>query len=212
MNNIRLLFKKEDISCFTSHLDMTRAFSRAIFAKELPVWFTEGFHPHPHMVFGQPLPLGMAGEREFLDLKLISDIPDVELISKLNEQLPQGIEVVSVGEPYFKAKEIAFARFRTEIAASYADKFKEMWSQTEVIVTKKSKRGEKTVDLKQEAKELSFELKGDKLIIHSVLPCTTSGAITSVTLMDAFKQYIGEDVFSRHVREEFIHESGQSFR
>ena len=212
MNNIRLLFKKEDISCFTSHLDMTRAFSRAIFAKQLPVWFTEGFHPHPYMVFGQPLPLGMAGEREFLDLKLLSDIPDVELISKLNEQLPQGIEVVSVGEPYFKAKEIAFARFRTEIDASYAPKFKEMWNNEQVMVTKKSKRGEKMLDLKAEAKELSTEIKGDKLVINCVLPCTSSGAITSVTLIDAFKQYINEEVFARHVRCEFIHESGESFR
>ena len=191
---------------------MTRAFSRAIFAKQLPVWFTEGFHPHPYMVFGQPLPLGMAGEREFLDIKLISDIPDTELISKLNEQLPQGIEVVSVGEPVFKAKEIAFARFETEIDASYEKQFSQMWQSEQVTVTKKSKRGEKILDLKKEAKELTYAVKGDKLVINCVLPCTSNGAITAVTLIDAFKQYTGEDVFARHKRCEFIHESGESFR
>ncbi len=212
MNNVRFLFKKEDISCFTSHLDMTRAFSRAIFAKELPIWFTEGFHPHPYMVFGQPLPLGMAGEREFLDVKLLSDMPDTELIAKLNEQLPSGIEIVSVGEPVFKAKEIAFARFKTEIDGKYAEKFKEMWAKEQVLVTKKSKRGQKEIDLKAEAKELTFRAKDGKLVINSVLPCTTSGAITAVTLMDAFKDFVGEDVFARHTRVEFIHESGESFR
>ncbi len=186
-----------------SHLDMMRAFSRAVFASDLPIWFTEGFHPHPYIVFGQPLPLGMAGKNEFADLKTKTDIQSELLTERLNSFLPAGIRIVSAGEPQYKPKEIMIASFTTTADLSYADKFESLWAQDEIIVEKKSKRGMKEMDLKKEI--ISFEIeKTDKLIINTLMPCTVDGAVTPAQLTDAFKKYCGEEIFTRHSRNGFF--------
>lgn len=211
MNNVRCFFEKKGIACFTSHLDMMRAFSRAIFAGELPIWFTEGFHPHPYMVFGQPLPLGMAGMSEFLDIRTETEVEPQVIVDTLNKLLPSGITVVSAKEPVHKPKEIMLASFTTELDASLAEDFAKMWSQPEVIAEKKSKSGVKQFDLKKEAKKLTYEAS-DKLIINSLLPCTVDGAITPIVIVKALEDYTGKEIFARHTRSCFYLENGETFR
>lgn len=194
-----------------SHLDMMRAFSRAVFASDLPIWFTEGFHPHPHIVFGQPLPLGMAGKNEFADLKSDSEIPPEIIIERLNRFLPDGIKVVSAGEPVYKPKEIMTASFTTETDISYADKFESMWDKESIIVYKKSKRGLKEIDLKKEIISLEIK-KEDKLIINTLMPCTVDGAVTPAQLVSAFNEYTGEEIFTRHSRNGFYLEDMTPFK
>ncbi|MBQ5742660.1 MAG: DUF2344 domain-containing protein, partial [Clostridia bacterium] len=42
-----------------SHLDLMRCMTRALSRAEIPVKFTEGFNPHPYLVFAAPLALGI---------------------------------------------------------------------------------------------------------------------------------------------------------
>jgi radical SAM family uncharacterized protein/radical SAM-linked protein len=77
---------------YLSHLDIIRLLYRAFRRAEMPVAYSEGFHPHIKVSFGQPLPLGYTSEAEYFDLQLNQPFRE-EFITRLNDTLPQGIEI-----------------------------------------------------------------------------------------------------------------------
>ena len=64
----RLKFSKTGMGKYISHLDLLRAFTRAITRAELPVRYTQGFNPHQIITFSLPLPIGVTSETEFVDI------------------------------------------------------------------------------------------------------------------------------------------------
>jgi len=63
---------------------------------ELPLAYSQGFHPQPRMNMAAALPLGFASRCEVMDMKLEQDIPLNNLPTRLNETLPSGLQVVKV--------------------------------------------------------------------------------------------------------------------
>lgn len=212
MSEIRVFFEKTDTARFLSHLDLNRAFTRALFASHLPVWFTEGFNRHPHLVFGQPLPLGMAGERETLDMRMVEEIDGSEIVSRLNEHLPHGIRVVDASAPIHPHKDIYYARYRMDMDAKYQEAFESFWSLDSIWAKKKTKRAEIELDLKKEVKELQYCTQSDRLIIEAVMPCSNACSFGPAVLLSAFRERIGEDVFCYHTRSSFLLEDATDFR
>jgi radical SAM-linked protein len=92
----RVRYVKDDAARFLSHLDIVRAVSRAIGVGLVPAAFSRGFNPHPRLSFGPPLPVGAAGEAEFLDIELVREMPSEELGARLASGLPHGLSVASV--------------------------------------------------------------------------------------------------------------------
>ena len=78
---------------FLSHLDLMRAFSRAIRRSGIPIKYSEGFNPHMRMSFGLPLQVGVTGGAEYLDIELESSVGADEAMAMLNGQLPRGLRV-----------------------------------------------------------------------------------------------------------------------
>ena len=66
----RIQYEKTGDMAFLGHLDFQRQMQLALRRSGLPVAYSKGYHPHPLMKFGPPLPVGVAGEREVLDLAL----------------------------------------------------------------------------------------------------------------------------------------------
>ena len=66
----RLEYRKQGAMVFLGHLDFQRQLQFALRRSSLPVAYSKGYHPHPLLKFGPPLPVGVAGEREVLDLAL----------------------------------------------------------------------------------------------------------------------------------------------
>ena len=99
MKSVRVWYKKDGAARYISHLDVNRVMTRALQHSKLPIWHTEGFNPHPFITFALPLSLGFRGVKESMDMRLLEEVPERELISKLNQGLPQGIEVYKVTEP-----------------------------------------------------------------------------------------------------------------
>jgi len=97
----RIQFEKGAVMRFTSHLDLMRAWERALRRSGLPLAFTQGHHPHLKMSFGPPLPLGHRSRAEVFDLEL-SRPPGVDLASRLNAVLPEGLSVLSFRPILFK--------------------------------------------------------------------------------------------------------------
>lgn len=87
----RLFFCKGTNLRFLGHLDMVNIFQRAFTAAHIPVAFTNGFHPHPKIAFGPPLPLGVSGSYEALDVTISTD--DKINFLRANNFLPSGLEI-----------------------------------------------------------------------------------------------------------------------
>jgi len=115
MQPIRIFFEKRGRAKYISHLDLMRAMSRAVRRAALPLWYTEGFNPHPYLAFPLPLPLGQEGLREAMDLRLVADMPFAEIQARLNEVLPEGLRVLHVAEPWNKPGEIKAARYSIKL-------------------------------------------------------------------------------------------------
>lgn len=95
---IRLRFKKQGEMRFLSHLELVHLFYRASKRADLPLCFSEGFHPMPRIVFATALPVGMESLMEIVDMECEGKITPPEVMERLNQTLPPGIEIMDAGE------------------------------------------------------------------------------------------------------------------
>ena len=92
---VRITFSKQGALRYTGHLDLHRLWERAIRRAELPISYSQGFHPQPKISLAAALPLGFASRAEMLDVRLNEEIP-VENSSRLKDSLPSDIQIVGI--------------------------------------------------------------------------------------------------------------------
>ena len=194
MKNVRIWFEKKGTCRFISHLDLTRNMTRAIRLARLPVWYTEGFNPRVYMTFAMPLSLGVCGERECMDIRLMEDMAFEEIAARLKERLPEDLPVICVAEPVYKIEEIAFARyellFETEDSAIFEEKLRRFLSREEIFVIKHTKKGDKEIDIRPDFVEAELTCTDrNHLLVSVLLPCSTSGSVNPALLLEALKRY-----------------------
>jgi radical SAM-linked protein len=95
---IRLKFKKIGEMRFLSHLELVHLFYRASKRADLPLCFSEGFHPMPRIVFATALPVGMESLTEIVDIECEGKITPPEVLESLNRALPPGVEIMEAEE------------------------------------------------------------------------------------------------------------------
>lgn len=93
---IQITFTKQGALRYTGHLDLHRLWERAARRAELPLAYSQGFHPQPKMSMAAALPLGFSSRCEVLDMRLEKDIPLNGLRDKLQATLPPDIQVLSI--------------------------------------------------------------------------------------------------------------------
>ena len=81
---------------YIGHLDLMRLFVRAMRRADLPLKMSEGFSPHPKFSIKRALKLGVESENEEASIVLRIPVDEVEFKNKLQEQLPEGIEIKNV--------------------------------------------------------------------------------------------------------------------
>jgi radical SAM family uncharacterized protein/radical SAM-linked protein len=95
---IRLKFRKVGEMRFLSHLELMHLFYRASKRADLPLCFSEGFHPMPRIIFRTALPVGMESLMEIVDMECEGKITPLEVKERLNQTLPPGIEILVAEE------------------------------------------------------------------------------------------------------------------
>ena len=90
----RVRFAKTGVAALTGHLDFIRALPRVMRRAGLMPYYSEGFHPKPIMEFSPPLPLGMAGYDEVVEVVLVEEIDPRTLIERLNAAAPEGLSFI----------------------------------------------------------------------------------------------------------------------
>lgn len=149
MHTIRIWFTKTGEASYISLLDLQRVMGRALKRSGLPVWYTLGFNPHIYMTFACPLSLGQESLVESVDVKTEENKPDFAAWqAALAPVMPTGLTVVRVDYARIKAEQIGSAGYTVTLPAQRAQAVEDYNRLTEAVVMKKSKRGEKPVDLK----------------------------------------------------------------
>lgn len=160
MSKIRLKFSKTGMGKYISHLDLLRTFTRAIHRAGLPVRYSQGFNPHQLITFSLPLALGVTSETEFVDIDFEDGTDKGEVVEKLNRNLPPDIRILKASVPECKANDIVSARYTVTLGLLKAvskDKLQEFFDKADIPAVKKTKRGEKEINLREYVK--SYELK-----------------------------------------------------
>jgi radical SAM-linked protein len=93
---IQITFSKQGALRYTGHLDLHKLWERAARRAELPLAYSQGFHPQPKMNIAAALPLGFASRCEVLDMRLEQKITLDGLAAKLNDIMPEGIRVTHI--------------------------------------------------------------------------------------------------------------------
>jgi len=92
----RITFTKQGPLRYTGHLDLHRLWERAMRRADLPIAYSQGFHPQPKISLAAALPLGFSSRGEVLDVRLNEDIPLEEIAQRLKDNLPHDVQIVGV--------------------------------------------------------------------------------------------------------------------
>lgn len=159
---IRITFAKQGALRYTGHLDLHRLWERAARRAELPLAYSQGFHPQPKMNIAAALPLGFSSRCEVLDMRLEHDIPVDGLREKLQETLPAGIQVTSIEhvDEKLPALQTLVSSAEYEVTLTEAIDRSELGRRIDSVMDAESiirERRSKTYDLRPLIEELNFE-------------------------------------------------------
>ncbi len=175
---VRVKFSKTGSLKFISHLDLNRTMQSVFLRSKLPVWYTEGFNPHPRAAFSPPLSVGVSSLTEFMDFKMLNRVSDEEILEKLNAAFPKGLHAIACYTPESHFRDIKWSLYEIKftITGSVPDdicrKAEQALSANEIIVEKFSKKGEKkTTNISEGMRFCSAEMDGDTLCVRVKLSC-----------------------------------------
>jgi radical SAM-linked protein len=94
----RITFRKGAEIKYISHLDLGRAWERALRRADVALAYSHGFSPHPRIFFASALPVGTTGRAEMLDIVVDRPIGVSDLTNRLRAQMPAGLEVSDLVE------------------------------------------------------------------------------------------------------------------
>ncbi|MEW5994101.1 MAG: TIGR03960 family B12-binding radical SAM protein [Candidatus Zixiibacteriota bacterium] len=107
-NRVRIRWGKTARYRYMSHLDNIRAIERALRRAQLPVAYSQGFHPSMKLSFGPPLPLGFTSEAELVDVTLESNLMPY-MIESLKRTMPEGMDILEARAVLSKTESLTAA-------------------------------------------------------------------------------------------------------
>lgn len=195
---VRLKFRKVGSLQYISHLDLQRTFIRVITRACIPVWYTKGFNPHPKLVFSTPLSIGTQSECEFLDIRIDRPMSCEEIAARLNRELTDELRIEACYIPKNDFSQIAWAEYDYEICTvgaceSMAESIRATLSESPLNLIKKTKSGEKEVDIIPLIREVQAKYDGESQTIrlHAVLRASSAEFLNPELVMTGIKQKNG---------------------
>jgi radical SAM-linked protein len=171
-SKVRMKWIKTEKVRFTSHLDAVRMFEKALRRADFSVGYSEGFHPHPKIAYGPPLPLGFVSECEYLDLQLETAF-NYRLADRLNSTLPDGFRIIEA-RPVF-AHSISLSSFVNtsvyevqleRLSDSQLETLRRLPLQKEIMVSRKTVNELKTVNLAGLVHQIQVENSAENSLVR----------------------------------------------
>lgn len=198
MFKARMKFAKEGRAKYISHLDLMHTMQRAMARCEMPLWFTEGFNQHAYVSVALPLSTGYSGEWELLDFNLLTESVPVNAVEALNAVFPEGlraIEIYPLSDGGMPLREIAWSKYRITwdfsdgVPADFIKDVSELFARDTIEIVKRSKRGEKLVNMRDFFTEVHFTEKNGQ-VIAEVITAAGNNNMSPEYLTRAVEQYL----------------------
>lgn len=170
-----------------------RAFQKCMNRANIKMVYSEGFNPHQKMSFALPLGVGITSEAEYMDAQ-VADGQDPEAIKEaLQKVTGPGFDILSVrilSENAAKAMaSVRYAGFEVfdRIASFSEEDVRSFLAQPEIICTKTTKKGDKTLDIRPLI--ISFGTDGNKMRL--ILRAGSEDNLKPELLLKAFYEWKG---------------------
>ena len=162
---------------------------------DVKIRYSEGFSPHQIMSFAAPLGGGITSNGEYLDIEANED--DLKsMTDRLNQVMVEGIEVLSCRKLQDSSKNamsiVCAADYTLEFREGYQpkdldeffEKLLDFYAQEQIVITKKTKKGQKEMDLKP----LIYQLRRNGEGIFMQVSTGSTDNIKPELVMEAFYQ------------------------
>ena len=203
MFEVRLWLSKQGRIKYVSHLDMFRLMQRAVRRAEIPLWYTEGFNPHPYISFLLALSLGTEGLREPVDIRIVDDMTPDEIKNRLNGAMPEGLKIEAVTTPVYKPAAIAFGSYRVYYGGVTESELFDALTCGELTCEKSGKKGNKniikTVNVSEHIKSFEIRAEDGKTVLDVVLPAGSVFNLNPQQLTCAVSARLGRDITAQRV-------------
>lgn len=198
--DVRVCFSKMGKLQYISHLDLQRAIARMLTRSGLPIAYTEGFNPHPRLNIALPLSIYQEGERELFDFRLNEDMPLEVIKERLKNSAFPDMEIIEVSPAVGKLT-TKTAIWRLEFRTDMSQEEFEDSVKGEMIVTKRSKKGDKLVDISPMLKFISAEKNDFGIVARFELNAAGNDYLNPAYIA----AYLGDRVkLTRTVRENIL--------
>lgn len=218
---LRIRFCKKGALSYISHLDLMRTMTRVMKRAHLPVRYTEGYNPKPHLVFSAPLPVGAESPHEFVDIAVLCPVDTDEVMRRLNDGLPKELAVDAVYYPETKFSDIASAEYRIRIhsdkaSEALADALVSRLSDKPMTVRKRTKSGEKDIDVSGAILSVSGAYEEGSVLLTVRLVADSGSFLNPDYLIGYLREregilLPGSDEYYDLVRERLFLANGQDF-
>ena len=214
----RMRFTKTGAVRFIGHLDLMRFFQKAIRRAGLEVAYSKGFSPHQLMSFASPLGVGATTDGDYIDVEFAPSAEEPEeLMRRLNACLTDEVFVTAIermpeGFKNSMSMLSASAYMVTEkepggFPPSYRESFDRFLEQDEIIITKKTKKSVREIDLRPEIQVYAYErdvfekkigeplpelhpvYEGESIFLK--LPSMSGNTVKPEQVMEAFFDFCG---------------------
>lgn len=191
---VRVKFSKTGSLKFISHLDLNRTVKSAFIRSKLPIWYTQGFNPHPKTVFSLPLSVGTASLCEFMDFKMTEEMSGDAICERLNAAFPAGLHALAAYAPQTKFSEIGWADYEIRIGAAPMDAAEERVREAlsgPIPVEKTTKAGTRTVDIAPYGKLLAVKSASGEIVLSVRLSCEEKTFVNPRYILEFLTQKLG---------------------
>ena len=128
LQKIRFRFAIQGPLRFLSHLETMRVFTRSLRRAQLPVYYSQGFHPQPALAFATALPVGVESTGEYADVVLYERLEPVVFQERLHVVLPQHMRMLGAETVPLQAPEAAGILTVSSVAGTGLEELKEyLW-------------------------------------------------------------------------------------
>ncbi len=189
---VRIKFCKIGNLQFVSHLDLQRTFHRVLVRANIPMWYTKGFNPHAKLVFGLPLSVGTESMCEMADLRIERKIELEDIKKQLNDQLTDEMYILDAYYPTAKFADIAYADYTITLRSRDINENSALKATSRfmspIMMMKKSKSGEKEVDITSFIKKIEFESANGYLIAKAILAAGSTENLNPEYIVTALRE------------------------
>ncbi len=196
---VRIKFEKTGALQYISHLDLHRTFCRLLVRCNVPVWYSEGFTPHPRLVFATPLSVGAESVCEYMDVFVNGNekTVDTDVIRwRLRDTGIDGLVVRDVYLPSTKFSTLTHSDYTIKIrtcggSEKLAVKCADALSASPLVVLKRTKSGEKDVDISSQIVFANVTFCDGEIRIETRLTADSANFLNPEYLVKVLKEKCG---------------------